>query len=392
MRQAAIGTLLATFLCAEAHAETPARRGTMAFFYARTMTAAQTAWYSRFEMLVTHDPLPAAQAAALRRAGTKLLIYEWSVAFYGSHARQGWRSELLTRRSPALLNHTGLRGHLGASDADAFYFDPASPEHEQRRPVEIGRRLREIGYDGIFLDTTTAASVHPLALREYERRHPRVAYDQAFARFLSQLRRSVPGIVVASNQGFRSAENILPYVDVDVTESLLASQRGGRWQLRRWNDPKDAWNSILPLMKRLIAPARAKYPAVRFVHLNYLDLPARDARSAASAIATVVALARLFGDDAFVTLPDVAGDGREISDVYFLDHGTPGSLVETRQGAFRRFSRGVIAANAGAAPLVIANRRRDSFRDPVTGTRTRRIEVPAASGSVRAVMLQTEQR
>lgn len=381
--------MVAALTCAAAGAEPPTRRGTMAFFYARTMTAAQTAWYSRFEMLVTHDPLPAAQVTALRRAGTRLLLYEWSVAFYGAHARQGWRNELLTRRSPTLLNHGGLRGHLGAGDADAFYYDPASPEHEQRRPAEIGRRLRQTGYDGIFLDTTTAASVHPLALREYERRHPRLPYDQAFARFLSQLRRTVPGIVIASNQGFRSAEHILPYVDADVTESLLTIRRDGRWQLRQWNDPKDAWNSILPLMKRLIAPARAKYPAVRFVHLNYLDLPAKDA-AAGAAITTVVALARLFGDEAFVTLPALAGDGREISDVYFLDQGRPGPLVETRHGAFRRFSRGVIAANAGRTPLVIVNRSRDSFRDAVTGKRTRRIEVPPAAGSVRTIVLQTE--
>ncbi|HJQ36516.1 MAG TPA: hypothetical protein VKB93_05215, partial [Thermoanaerobaculia bacterium] len=58
----------------------------IAFHYATPLTPRELAWYSRFEVLVTHDPLPRAQVDALHARGTRLLLYEWAVAFYVSRA------------------------------------------------------------------------------------------------------------------------------------------------------------------------------------------------------------------------------------------------------------------------------------------------------------------
>src|SRR3954452_10036101 len=60
---------------------------TSPFHYQTPLSAAQVTFFSRFDVLVTHDPLPRAQVDALHAHGTKLLVYEWSVAFYG--ARDG---------------------------------------------------------------------------------------------------------------------------------------------------------------------------------------------------------------------------------------------------------------------------------------------------------------
>src|SRR5688572_728114 len=102
------------------------RRGGMAFHYVRPLTAPELDWYGRFEVLVTHDPLPREQVDALHRRGTKLVLYEWAVAYYSSLATP-WHRAL---PSSALLNRQPLRGHLGAADADAFYFDPPTREHQ----------------------------------------------------------------------------------------------------------------------------------------------------------------------------------------------------------------------------------------------------------------------
>src|SRR5256885_16906884 len=89
-------------------------RGAMAFHYATPLTSAQVAWYGRFDLLVTHDPLPRAQVNALHARGTRLLLYEWAVAFYPSR----------THSTLPALNAQPLTGHLGSPTAGAFYYDP----------------------------------------------------------------------------------------------------------------------------------------------------------------------------------------------------------------------------------------------------------------------------
>jgi hypothetical protein len=308
------------------------RRGGIAFHYARPLTPAQLEWFARFEVLVTHDPLPRAQVDALHRRGTKLVLYEWAVAYYASLATPA-------HRALPVLNRRPLRGHLGSTDADAHYYDPASTEHARGRAELIARRLKSIGYDGVFLDTTTAESVHPEALREYEKRHPDVPYDEAYALFLRNLSRAVE--LVVTNQGYRRAEHVLPYADWDVSESLITYPKTGKYVLRPWNDANDRWNSIAVLMRELIAPAARKYPRVRFAHINYVD----DAK----AVDDVVAIARLFNMEAFVARPSL--DAALVDDIYFFDFGKAGPRIETRRGARRSFENGFIALDGGTVTV-----------------------------------------
>ena len=297
------------------------RRGSVAFHYGGPLTAAQLAWFGRFDVLVTHDPLPRVQVAALHAHGTRLALYEWSVAFYRTLVRpRSWQERLLAGDRAALLNRQPLRGHAGASDADAFYYDPADAAYPAARAAAIAARLRAIRYDGVFLDTTTAESVHPAALAEYARRHPTLPYDAAFARFLAALRRTLPLII--TNQGYRAAEHYLPYVDYDITESLIT---------RPWHDAANRWNSVDFLMPELILPAARRYPHVRFVHLGYAD------GGDAARIETIVATARLFDHDAFVADSDVTKT--LFSNLYFVDLGRPTGAIRSNGSTDSRASR-----------------------------------------------------
>lgn len=253
----------------------------IAFHYATPLTPRELAWYSRFEVLVTHDPLPRAQVDELHRRGTKLAIYEWAVGSYSP--------------TPLALNRTGLRGHLGASNIDAYYYDPLKM---QGRAEAIAAKLASIGYDGVFLDATTSESVHPDAMLEFARRHQGRDYDEAFSGFLRDLRRHVKLII--TNQGYRKAEHVLPFVDWDISESLITYPRNGKFVLRPWNDPNDRWNSIAYLMRKLIAPAMKKYPRVRFEHLNYVDT------ADSPLVKEIITIARRYHASAFVTLPSIA--------------------------------------------------------------------------------------
>jgi hypothetical protein len=313
------------------------RRGSVAFHYSGALTAKQLAFFGRFDVLVTHDPLPREQVKALRDGGTKLALYEWSVAFYRTLARRGsWHERLLRGNRRALLNRRALRGHAGAADADAFYYDPANEQQNQERVRAIAKRLSAIGYDGVFLDTTTFESVHPDALDEFRRRYPELPYDAAFARFLALLRRELA--VIVTNQGYRAAEHYLPYADYDVTESLLT---------RPWHDASNRWNSVDFLMPELILKQAARFPKVRFVHLNYVEDgdPQR--------IERILATARLFGHDAFVGMPDVARTA--FSDLYFLDLGDPtGEIHRDGLTATRTFEHGEIVVAPERAKIVRA--------------------------------------
>jgi hypothetical protein len=83
-----------------------------------------------------------------------------------------------------------------------------------------------------------------------------------------------------------------------VTESLFVMN--GRMR---------PWKELDALMRQWILPAAERYPNVKFVHLNYVEV-ADDA-----SIVPVIAIARMYGHEAFVALPDVTKTA--IHDVYF---------------------------------------------------------------------------
>jgi hypothetical protein len=281
---------------------------TFAFHYQSPLTAAQLRWFSRFDVLVTHDPLPRAQVAALHEAGTKLYLYEWAVAFYDTRATP-WERSLI--HTGALLNAAPLRGGAGSNDADAWYFDPVNARD---RAKMLAEKLRDAGYDGTFLDTTTAENVLPAALDEFKQRHPGIDYDAAFAKFLAALKRE--RILIFTNQGYRSAPNYLPYADWDLTESLIGSH---------------PWKEVRAYFEQL---PRDRYPRVHFAHLEYAN-PGR-----------TVAIAKMFGGAGYV--------GDVESPLYFAELGKPlGARVDRGDASYRLFANGIAAVNDSREPLKI---------------------------------------
>lgn len=334
-------------------------RGAFAFHYAPTLSSEALAWYSRFDILVTHDPIPRDQVERLHAAGTKVLFYEWSVAFYESRAT-GWQRSLLAPGAD-LLNRTPLTGGAGSETAGAWYFDPASPQHELGRAEEIIRRLQESGYDGVFFDTTTVESVHPAARKEYELRHPHTPYDLAFSRFLSRLRERLPKVILFTNQGYRNAPYYLPYADWDLTESLITRPGEGSYDIRAWDDAANPWSSINFVMQKMIEPVAAQYPHVRFGHLNYASRPG------AGTIRVVVATAQIFGGQGYVAAPTVQ---EEVDPIYLR---TPGRAISGRiehgsgKAAWRFFENGLVVVTAAAHEIIIENPARKPLRNHMTG-------------------------
>jgi hypothetical protein len=318
------------------------RRGAVAFHYGGPLPASEIEWYGRFDVVVTHDPLQPILVDALHARGARVVLYEWSVAFYASRA-DSWQQRLL-HDGRGLLNTRPLRGGSGAADADAYYFDPATREHRVERARAIAEHLRAIHYDGVFLDTTRFENVHPDAASEYTRRHPDVAYDAAFAEFMKTLRAEVK--VIITNQGYRDAQHYLPFADYDVTESLITYNG----HLRPWIDAGDRWNSIEFVMRTIVAPVMKRYPRVRFVHLNYM------ANVDGHSVEPVVAIARLFGADAFVALPSISAPPS--TGIYFEEPGPAETPIRRAAGglvAYRRFEHQLVVVNMSPHPFAIGD-------------------------------------
>jgi hypothetical protein len=133
-------------------------------------------------------------------------------------------------------------------------------------------------------------------------------------------------------------------------------------------------------MRNLIDPVAARYPGVRFGHLNYLTGPE------AETITVVHAIATLFDSHAFVSAPALAD---EVSPVYLREPGLPlsGRIDAPDQSAsWRYFEHGLIAVSASRERVKIANPHRRRLRSRETGALIcgEAITLPPTSGAPRA--------
>jgi hypothetical protein len=132
-------------------------------------------------------------------------------------------------------------------------------------------------------------------------------------------------------------------------------------------------------MERMIEPVAAKYPHVRFGHLNY-------ATGSPAAIRVVVAAARLFTGDGYVAAPSVQD---EIDPIYLRNWGKPVTRrfdSKDTKASWRVFEHGVIAVTSSTEPVVIENDTARALRNIETGeiSGDRKITIAATQGEPRA--------
>ena len=376
----------------------PAKRGDFAFRYASKYTPEEMAWYSRFDVVVTGDFLPAEQVKELNAAGCRLLYYEWLVAFYqpAEGPENSWEKMVLEEHREWLLNpDKGLLGHAGSKETPAYYFDPAVGDMCVSRVRHIIEKVREHGYAGVFFDTTGFGSVHPDAQAIFTARHPSAKYDYYIGRFLSALRRGARDIVIFTNQGYRNHRYYLPYADYDLTESYMTTAGGPTGQVyvaekgpetvtetyvHPWYNAHNLWDSVSHYCRVLINdPLRANSYRTQIRHLNYGqpryertgDWAVKDGKRCETWTTTLdrealhygVAAALLMGQSSYYEVqPGIPAD-----EVYFVDLGKPvGSrpLYDARlRMALRVFDNGFAVVNdsgrRAALPLSAVRMPRD---------------------------------
>ena len=290
------------------------------------------------------------QSGILRGGGCRLVAYEWSSAFYPGDwvsAAEPWQRRV---RTDWLLTRVPVTGGAAENGKPAQWYDFANRDLVAARADYLAGVLIRTGYDGFFFDTLGWEQLPPLVQASFIERHPGVDYNVCQGEFLSALRKRLPvGKLIFTNQGFRHSESFLPHADLDLTESYFTYVVGAETRFRPWHDPAKPWDSIRTPMIELVGAAERKFPAVRFVHVNYAY-----GASPRAALYSYAA-AKLFGHESYLIVP--ASAQAEEHAVYRSSLGRPltASFEEdvSAGATWRRFERGTVAILSGPRPFAI---------------------------------------
>ena len=192
----------------------------------------ELAWADRFALVETgdlHEPADPG-VASLRRRGVNVLLYEWMPAGY--HYTDGgpdfpFMRWVYTGRENLTLNPSGPFPHCAEAGYDwcqDYYYDLALPELRAARVKDVAENLAAASATGVFFDWGPGVFIEDDAYssmrQTFAQRHPGGDYLAAVGDFYAELRAALPAErLIVSNQGFRNAGNVLPYVDLDMTES-----------------------------------------------------------------------------------------------------------------------------------------------------------------------------
>jgi hypothetical protein len=354
-----------------------ALKGSFAFHYGSRLSPEEIAWLRRFRIVVPGDVLPADQIRALTGEGARLFVYEWLTGLYadgdgGPRAQDSWAALVRRNRSQWLLNpdrpDTGPDGQ-----GRAYYYDPSSRELALARARRLSETLRRASYAGVFFDLVGSPHVPAPLREEYRTRHPETPFDAALGESLRALRRTRPGTVVFTNQGYRIPEVYLPLTDYDLSESLMTSYEGGdivdvlvegEGAVAHRETYYRPWDELRRIVDAIDADVKRFNPAVKMLHLNYVNARLRPTgRTQAvgeveqpvfrkdvdrEAIYYGYVAAKLWGHESYSATAPV----RTVQDeVYFADLGGPlGPSWEERDGLVRRYyDKGIVVLNPGPA-------------------------------------------
>ncbi len=156
--------------------------------------------------------------------GVKPVIYEWMPAgyYYINGENNSFMETVYMKKDQYTLNPYGPF-FMCSGDCQDYYFDLMNSFFLQDRFNYLSEQLNSIGAYGLFFDWASGRYIlqdeYRVILNSWNERHPEKSYLNAVGDFYRNLRSRFPDWIIVTNQGFRNAKNVLPFVDYDVTES-----------------------------------------------------------------------------------------------------------------------------------------------------------------------------
>jgi len=195
----------------------------------------EIAWAQRFNIVeMGNVENPDVSYAMLDKKGllkVKYPIgYDWMPAFY--YYTDGKNREfvqwLYSNKEAMTLNPKGPFVHCKENHYDwcqDYYYNLSNRELVQRRVNDLIVNMKLRGFRGLFFDWASGSYIkeepYKSMKQNFKRLHTQKSYLEFVSRFYKKLNDA--HIFVVTNQGFREASYILPFVQYDMTESYITT-------------------------------------------------------------------------------------------------------------------------------------------------------------------------
>jgi len=260
----------------------------------------ELAWAKRFDMVelgnvenenVTYNILQSKGLLQIKHP----IAYDWMPAFYyytegKNRAFVDW---LYQNRAVMTLNSEGPFIHCKENHYEwcrDYYYNLANKEVLDKRVNDLLENMRIRGFKGVFFDWASGSYIEEDAykpmLQNFQKLHTRKNYFDFVSQFYQKLKAS--NTFVVTNQGFRKAQYILPFVQYDMTESYITTDKKKKLKIqlmqKGWvdsvavTDYYPIYNDSTKITDSLkfidmLSAYRKKYKKFgfkNFIYLNYL--------------------------------------------------------------------------------------------------------------------------
>jgi len=156
--------------------------------------------------------------------------YDWMPAlyYYTEGKNRKFVDWLYKNRNITTLNPDGPFVHCKANHYEwcqDYYYNLANEEVMHKRVKDLLANMKFRGFRGLFFDWASGSyikeDVYKPMLQNFKKLHTKQSYSDFVSKFYQKLKKS--NIFVVTNQGFRKAEYILPFVQYDMTESYITT-------------------------------------------------------------------------------------------------------------------------------------------------------------------------
>jgi len=156
--------------------------------------------------------------------------YDWMPAlyYYTEGKNRKFVDWLYKNRNIATLNPEGPFVHCRKNHytwCQDYYYNFANEEVMQKRVKDLLTNMKLRGFRGLFFDWASGSYIeekeYSPMLQNFKKFHTKQNYFDFVSKFYQKLKDS--NIFVVTNQGFRKAEYILPFVTYDMTESYITT-------------------------------------------------------------------------------------------------------------------------------------------------------------------------
>lgn len=356
----------------------PTKKGAFAFEYNTKFAIDDAGWFSRFEIFVPGSILPEDIIQQYKKNGTRLLFYEWAVAFYEIEAKKDrWYKNVLNHHPEWLLNK-GKPVLIGKNKIPAWYYNMGNKELQASRAQHLLQKLQSSEYDGIFMDCLGTFDYkeipeHLVKIdQEFKSRHGNLVYAKALGEFLNLLKNLMGSKILFTNQGYRNAGYYLKNTDVDLTESYITTHAGSKaidhkgtkvplTNFHPWYDETQLWSSSKFIIDHFtVKNLKDLQNKPEIFHLNYcypvFNKETNSFITDREAIYYSYCTAKLFGHAAYVQHQQIPGEPNSKlnhDDLYFIDLGKIVSVnleIEGGLVGFAEYENAYILLNGTGYP------------------------------------------